>query len=208
MLSKYISFPIYILWGHVTLQEVHLKPWKSSQSLFLKATVCKLELCFIHMSILHVLFLISILLWFWCLVLPDTASLYVCGFILSISLNRILKSLGAGSQSLCALTFQEGVLMFTGLSPASSCIISSGTHVSYASINAFFWPSRRRYPLVKEVLSAREFSAGSHLYRTQDLSRSTCVPFNRISSKLHLTKSVNCLFLDSKNVLGEGYRPI
>lgn len=108
-----------------------------SQSLFLNITVCKLELCSMYMSILHVVFLVSILLWLWCLVVPDTAALNVCGFILSISLNRILKSLGAGSQSLCALTFQGSVLMSTGLSPASSCIISSGTHVSYTSINAF-----------------------------------------------------------------------
>jgi len=78
-------------------------------------------------------------------------------------LNKILEVLEAGSFS--PLTSQESTLIFTGLSPVSPCVISDGTRVSYFQ-QCLFWPSRQRHPLVKEVLTAREFSTGPLLNRT------------------------------------------
>ena len=147
MLSKYTSFLSCILWGHLTLQEVHLKLCKSrkGQPPSLNVTVCKLGLWSICMSmsacplyyINSALFLCCDLHCLWCLVVPDTASLNVYGFVLRVLLNKILKVLGAVSQNLSTLTSQESALISTGLSPVSPSIISDGTHVSCISTNAF-----------------------------------------------------------------------
>lgn len=108
-------------------------------------TVCKLELWSIYLSmsscplyyINSALVLCCDLHCLWCLVVPDTASLNVYGFVLRALLNKILKILAAESRNFSPLTSQQSAPISVGLSQVSPCIVSDGTHVCYISISAF-----------------------------------------------------------------------
>lgn len=73
----------------------------------------------------------------WYLVVPDTASLNVYGFVLRVLLNKILKVLGTRNQNFSALTSQGSAQISVGLGTVACCIIYDGTHVAFISIKAF-----------------------------------------------------------------------